>query len=325
MAFLAESLQSKKLKENNIIIKTTYITDRKFAVRTTDYSVNDNVTGGIRCKKEYFLSGKCAHVEQLFDSRMKYTFVSMDLENTPFTCPNCGFGGTMKDFLEGCPYCETAPNMEYVDRDLGSKYTYDLVLKNPLYRVITAIVDLLVSLLLSALFIINTSRTFNGYDIGKIFLYGMILSLLLYYLFYICDAYMILDIVKRHKNKQNEKQENFWKRTNLDKKKVYSALYIAATKKYFAQPQVIDFDILDYTDFQETAENLVTATVQVRFILLKGTKFIPKYCQDKLTIKNSDTPIKLDAGINVIKCRNCNANLDLSTDLCPYCGTKIQI
>lgn len=339
MAFLAESLQSKKLKENNIVIRTTYITDRKLAVRTSDYSVNDNVTGGIRCKKEYFLSGKCAHVEQLFDSRMEYTFVSADLENTPFTCPNCGFSGTMKDFLEGCPYCETAPNMEYADKDLGSKYSYDLVLKNPLYRIITAVVDLLVSLFLSGLFIMNTSRTFNGYDIGKIFLFGIILALMLYYLFYICDAYMILGIVKRHKNKQNEKQKNFWKRTNLDKKKVYSALYIAATKKYYAQPEIMDFDILDYTDFQEVRngknsentglyegaeETFVNATVQVRLVLLRGNRFLSKYCRDTLTIKNSDTPIKLDAGINVIKCSNCNANLDLSTDSCPYCGTKIR-
>ena len=78
----------------------------------------------------------------------------------------------------------------------------DLILKNNVYRVITAVVDLLISLLLAFVFIKFTSRTFNVYDISKIFIYGIILALILYYFFYIVDGYVILGPIKKYKDKQ---------------------------------------------------------------------------------------------------------------------------
>lgn len=91
--------------------------------------------------------------------------MSDTMNETPYTCSNCGYSGRVKDFADGCPCCEAASNLVYTDKDLGGKYHYDLVLKKPLYRVVTGIVDCIISLALSFLFIVNTSRTFNGYDV----------------------------------------------------------------------------------------------------------------------------------------------------------------
>ena len=56
---------------------------------------------------------------------------------------NCGMNGKIKDFIDGCPYCRTHYNIDYVDKDLGSKYHYDRILKNKTYRIVTAIIDII--------------------------------------------------------------------------------------------------------------------------------------------------------------------------------------
>lgn len=47
--------------------------------------------------------------------------------------------------------------LEYTNKDLGSKYHYDRVLKSNTYRIVTAIIDLIISFLLSYVFIKTTT------------------------------------------------------------------------------------------------------------------------------------------------------------------------
>ena len=145
-------------------------------------------------------------------------------EEAQHTCENCGFTGKVKEFVNGCPCCDAASNIDYADKELGSKHHYDLVLQSPVYRIVTGVVDYIVSFLLCSLWIINTSRTFNGYDVGKIFIYSTILAMILYYFFYLCDAYAVLGPVRRYKEKQNRRQQEFWTGTGIDKKRFYMSL-----------------------------------------------------------------------------------------------------
>lgn len=112
---------------------------------------------------------------------MEYTYVSGMDEEAQHTCENCGFTGKVKEFVNGCPCCDAASNIDYADKELGSKHHYDLVLQSPVYRIVTGVVDYIISFLLCSLWIINTSRTFNGYDVSKIFIYSTILAMILYY------------------------------------------------------------------------------------------------------------------------------------------------
>lgn len=328
MPFLSETLHMRKLKEKEVNIKTTYISDGKLVVRNTDSLQNEDVLSGIRCRKEYYVKGKPKHIETFFDSRIEYTYVSDAMSKEANSCANCGFSGIVADFINGCPYCQSPCNVEFKDKDLGSKYHYDYVIRKPIYRVVTAIVDLLISMFLSFVFIISTSRTFNGYDIAKIFIYGGILSLILYYFFYLYDAYVVIEPVKSYKEKQNRKQAQFWQRTGIDKKNLYNRINNEVNRRYYSQQDVIDFDIIDYTDFYENVSKdgmAVNVSIEVRVVYLKNDRIKTKYITDTFTVSVKEEKMKFRPGVNIIKCPKCNANVDVNEGACDYCGASIII
>ena len=151
MPLLSDNYHIKKLNKYGINIKTKYIVGNTILERNTDNSNNDDISNGIRCEKDYYINNQLLHVEKNFDSRIEYTFISKDAENTEYTCHNCGMHSKLKDFLEGCPYCRTYYNIDYTNKDLGSKYHYDKVLRSNIYRIVTGIVDLITIVILLSL------------------------------------------------------------------------------------------------------------------------------------------------------------------------------
>ena len=326
MAYLSETKHEKRLKEKEVNIRTTYISGDRLVVRNTDATQNEDVVNGIRCRKEYFIRGKSRHIETFFDSRIEYTYVSDAMSKEAHSCANCGFSGVVSDFINGCPYCGSPCNVEYTDRDPGSKYHYDYVVRKPLYRIITAVVDVIVSLFLAFVFIISTSRTFNGYDIAKIFIYGGILSLILYYFFYLYDAYAVIGTVKSYKEKQNLKQAQFWQRTGYDRKYIYNRINTELNRRYYSQDDIIDYDIIDYVDFDENVTNkgeTVIVSLDVRVVTLTNNRIKTRYITDKFEVPVSENNLKLRGGINIIKCPKCNADIDAGKGVCDYCKTEI--
>ena len=327
MPLVSESYQENKLKKNGINIKTKYIVGNQILERNTDNSKNDNINKGIRCGKEYYYLNKLTHKEKIFDSRIEYTFISNN-EEDDYKCGNCGFSGKVKDFVDGCPYCDTNYNIDYSIKDLGSKYHYDLVLKSTKYRVVTGIIDLIVSLIISFIFIKITGRTFNIYDISKVFLYGLILSLILYYFFYMMDAYFILGPIKEYKKKINNKQRDFWNRTKIDKKSFYNNLNFEIRDKYYNNSEIIDYDILDFNEFNDYEKNgkyYVEVSADVRIVTFNNGKISSKYITDTYVMyKNNEELLELKDGINYIKCHNCGASINVLNSKCDYCDTVIN-
>lgn len=328
MALISETYQKEKLKRYGINIRTKYIVGNKILERNTNDSVNDNIERGIRCQKEYYIDNKLAHKEKLFDSRIEYTYIMDNNINEEYECPNCGMKSPLKDFIDGCPYCKTYYNMDYSEKDLGSKYHYDRVLKSNIYRVITLIVDIIISIIISFIFIKLTSRTFNNYDIIKIFIYGIILSLILYYFFYIADAYIILSPIKKYKDKENKKQIEFWKRTKINKKKFFNNLNYEIRKKYYSKENIIDYDILDYTNFKDYEVNgvlYVDVTADLRIVTYENKKLKSKIITQTYTMKkNKNTLLNLGTKENIIRCANCGASIDVTKGKCEYCHSEIK-
>ena len=328
MPLISDNYQIKKLNKYKINIKTKYIVGNNLLERNTDNTKNDDIKNGIRCKKEYYLNNNLTHTEDLFDSRIEYTFISKDVENKDYTCPNCGMHSKLKDFIDGCPYCQTYYNIDYTNKDLGSKYHYDQVLRSNTYRVITGIVDIIISLILSYIFIKTTSRTFNGFDISKIFIYGLILSLILYYFFYIIDAYIVLTPIKNYKEKENQKQEEFWESTKIDKKKFYNNLNYELRKYYYSKDNIIDYDIIDYLSFNNFTKNnqeYIKITAEVRVVYYKNNKITSRIIKDTYLLKHhTDNIQSLKEGENIIKCHNCGASIDITQEECSYCHTKTK-
>lgn len=328
MPLVSENSHKNKLKKYNINIKTKYIVGNKILERNTNDSVNDDITSGIRCEKEYYIGSNLVHKEKEFDSRIEYTFISKDMEEEDYKCPNCGMKSKVKDFIDGCPYCKTYYNIDYTDKDLGSKYHYDRVLRNNTYRIVTAVVDLIISIVVCFFLIKATSRSFNGVDIAKVFVYGLIMSLILYYFFYILDAYIILGPIKRYKDKQNQKQIDFWNKTKIDKKSFFNNLNYEVRKYYYSNNDVIDFDIIDYIGFDsyEKEDNTyVKVLAEVRLVYYKNGKVESKYTKEEYIFrKNKNGTLELKDGTNLIKCHNCGASIDVNQGKCSYCNSEIK-
>lgn len=328
MALISDNSHRDKLKKFNINIKTKYIVGNDILERNTDDSYNDDIIKGIRYEKEYYVGNKLLHFEKKFDSRIEYTFIFPKQGDMEYTCPNCGMKSQLKEFTDGCPYCRTYYNIDYTDKDLGSKYHYDRVLRSTTYRLITALFDIIVSLLLSFIFVKITSRTFNSYDIMKVFIYGAIVSLILYYFFYIVDGYIVLGPIKRYKDKQNRKQIDFWNRTKIEKKRFFNNLNYEISNKYYKSPNIIDYDIIDFDDFSEyVLDNILYVKVKayVRIVSFENGKFISKFINDIFILKNvGHYVLNLKDGANIINCHNCGASINITKENCEYCHTKIK-
>lgn len=326
MPLISENLQNKKLKQNNINIKTKFIVDSNILEKNTDNSKNDEINKGIIIEKDYFINNVLAHKETTFDSRIEYTYLFKE-KDEDYNCPNCGLTSKVKDFVDGCPYCKTYYNLDYSSKDLGSKYHYDQILRNNTYRIVTAIVDVIISTLLSYIFIITTSRTFNSYDFSKVFIYGIILSLILYYFFYLIDGYIILSPIKSYKNKENQKQKEFWKRTQINQSTFFNNLNYELRNKYYKENKIIDYDILDYLSFNEYTKNnelYIDIKLDIRLVKYENNKITSSYKIDTVTMKKTNyETLKLNEGVNIIKCHNCGASIDATAGKCNYCNTEI--
>ena len=328
MPLISDSYHNKKLKEYGINIKTKYIVGNKILERNTDNSNNDDITSGIRTEKDYFIGNNLVHKEKEFDSRIEYTFISQDMESTEYTCPNCGMKSKIGENTSGCSYCGTYYNVDYSDKDLGSKYHYDRVLRSNKYRIITGIIDLIISIILAYFFIKATSRTFNNVDIIKVFVYGLILSLVLYYGFYILDGYIILGPIKRYKDRQNQKQIDFWNRINIDKKNFFNNFNYEVRKYYYSKDNIIDFDVLDYLEFSDLKDNenqYIKVKVDIRLVYYENGKITSKVVEETYKFKkNINDKLELKDGVNIIKCHNCGASIEATSGSCSYCGSEIK-
>lgn len=328
MALVTEHYHIKKLKRHGINIQTKYVVGNKILERNTNYSHNDDIKNGIVYEKNYYLNNNLIHTEKLFDSRIEYTYISKDLENKEHTCINCGMHSKQKDFIDGCPYCKTNYNIDYIDKDLGAKYHYDLVLKNNTYKKITLIIDIIISFILSFLYIKTTSRTFNYFDGIKIVIFGSVLSLILYYVFYLLDAYIILGPIKRYKEKQNQKQKEFWQRTKINQKQFFNNLNYEIRKLYYSQEDIIDYDIIDYIeykDYQKDNKLYVDVTIEIRIISLQNNKIKKDLTKKIYTMYRHENSIhKLKEGTNLVKCYNCGSTIDINVGECTYCHSKTK-
>lgn len=329
MPLIFDIAQKSKLKDMNINIKTKYIVGSKILERNTDDSHNDDIENGIRCEKMYFFKDNLLHTENVFDSRIEYTFISNAQGEEEYTCPNCGIHSKLKNFVDGCPYCGTYYNLDYVSKNMGGKYHYDIVMRSNTYKIIIGLVDFIISFVLSFFFIKNTSRTFNFYDISKIFVYSSVLTLILYYLFYVIDGRIILGPLKLYKDIQNRRQIKFWDKIKLDQRTFYNNLNYEIGNKYYNNSDIIDYDILDFDRFSKFKKGgtlYVKVKAYVRVVRYVNGKFKSKYITDNYILRkvNKDDVLQVKDGVNIIKCYNCGASIDATKKECEYCGTAIK-
>lgn len=326
MAKITEKFHIKRLNEKGISIQTTYFNDGNKYIKTTDNSVNDSFDSGVRINKKYFIDGKEKYQLFEFDSRINYSFINSSDDNKEFNCPNCGAYNKVKEG-NGCPYCGTDYNLDYDTKRLGSKLTYDTIIKSVGYKFFVLFTVIIVSLLLVGIYRISVGRTFNQFDVLKIALYGTILAVILYAIFYYVDALIVFEPLKRKKEKENQKQRDFWKKAEdkrIDKNKFFNNLNYELGRLYYTNPKydnVIDYDILDYDSFRFIKEDEIEVKIEIR-IVTKDTKGISnKTINETYKLKRSPLELeKLEGGLNMIKCYGCGASIDVTSNKCDHCG-----
>ena len=320
MEIISETNQKKRLQEYNINIITKYKDDNGITTGT-------NVTNGIILEKQYYRNKSLLKTIKGFDSRITYSQIK-PMVNQSFVCPNCGYSTDNIENENECPYCGATYNIDYQNKKRSNKEHYDYVLNSNSYRKITYIIDLVISSILSYFYIYITSRTFNIYDICKIITLSILFSLLLFYIFYYVDAMVMLIPIKAYKENQNNKQKTFWEETNIDKNKFFNNIDYELKKDIFSKdnPNIIDYNIIDYLDFSKYQEDnniYIKVKILIRFIKYDGEK-IKAYIQKKDYIFQK-TEFKDDNNKSIIvKCHNCNSNIDVTKKQCDYCGTKIN-
>ncbi len=327
MPKITDKYKNDKLKKLGINIKTTFIDDGKLLPRDTDGSINNNISNAVVYEKEYFYNGKSIHKETEFDTRIEFTYYSDLDESKENTCPNCGYTDKIKEFSNGCPYCGCSYNIDYTDKEVGSKHHYDMVLRSNTYRVVTLIIDVIICMIVSAIFIKSTSRTFNDFDMTKVFVIGIIASLIFYYVFYLMDAYFILGFIKNHKEKINKREKEFWSSTKLDKKRFYNNLNFEIDRVYSNDNSIIDYDIIDYDKFNNYVVNnvqYIELEVYTRVIYFINGEIKSKIISKMFKLKKkSDNVITLKDSINMIKCPGCGSNINVLDGKCSYCNQEI--
>ena len=326
---ITEKKHDERLKQLGINIKTKYKSFDKVLERNTDNSKNDNIPEGIRLQKDYYYKGQVIHKETLFDSRILYKF-EFNHKDEKQKCPNCGNIGTLDEFNDGCPYCGTHYNIDYDNKDLGGKYYYDRTLKGNGYVVKTLIIDLIVSFIVSFIFILKTSRTFTIFDISKVLLGTVLIGAILFFIFYYLDAFIILSFIRKKKDEMNKRQIEFWERMtkySITKSTFYNNMNYELRNVYYSDkyPTVIDYDILDYNSFIESEDKdefYITVNLDIRLVEFDNGKCKSKVYNKSYKFKRVKIDKVLDKGVNIIKCHNCGASIDATKGKCEYCGTN---
>ena len=330
MSYISERKHEKKLNEKGINIRTFYSDGNKLYQKNTDNSLNENLAKGVRVEKDYYVNNKLLKKTFGFDPRIEYTFINSAQIGEDFDCPNCRMITKVSESIESCPFCGSHFNLDYKNKDMGSKYHYDRILHSKKYILVTFIIDMVASFLLSYLYFIKTSRTYNIYDIMKTVGLGLAVALILFFVFYLIDGLVVLLPIKIKKDKINNNDKKVWK--DLDEKKIsyntfYNNLNYELGKYYFDNTSsIIDYDIIDYYDFKlaEDASNLyLSFTMLLREVTYENNKLTVKTKERNVVVKKNNKPVTIidDGEVHTINCHNCGASIDITSDKCNYCDT----
>lgn len=217
--------------------------------------------------------------------------------------------------------------MNYQDKTLGAKYYYDQVMKNEHYLLITFLVDLFFSVLFMFFYIMNTSRTFNEFDIAKVCVEGMLLALVLFGVFYMLDAFIITLPVKLYKESQNQKQRAFWeqmKQRGIQRERLLNQFHINLRNSLYQDETLIDYNIIDYESFACVQPATIKITVLLRLVYDTDKGIITRNESKEYRLQQRKAPVFVcKDGINLLTCSNCGASIDVTDGFCKYCGTKI--
>lgn len=330
MSLISERNHENRLKKLNINIKTIYSDGDKKYIKNTDNSYNDDIIKGIRIEKDYYINNKLIKKLYGFDPRIEYSYIKGEQIGSEYDCPNCRMKTVITENIEQCPFCGSYMNLDYLNKDLGSKNTYDYVLHSKLYIVLTLIFDLLISFGISFLYFHKVSRTFNTIDIIKASGVALAIALVLFFIFYLIDGLIVTIPIRIKKSKINNNDKKVWKdlyERHISSTTFYNNFHYELDRYYYTDnTNVIDYDIIDYYNFkygEDASYKYISLDALIRVVSYEKNSIKDVTKPRKLVFVKSSKPITYteDGKINMINCHNCGASIDVTSEKCSYCDT----
>ena len=347
MQFVSEKAQSGRLRRLGVSIQTDFWENHQIRTRTSDHTEDEDVNNGIIIQKRYYKDGRLDRTEKDFSPLMMYTYLGGDVLEGSLTCPNCGYRGEKELFTNGCPYCGTVYNVEYAGREEGCQFFADRNVKNPWLYAKAFLICLAVCLPFSFFIVRSTGRTFFFFDKLKALLFGFLPALLLSYIYYVGNAFVITRRAEEKYEKQTELIRWFQKKMKelgIPVSTFYNNLLSELAHLFYTDTEdgaktvmpedadrqaVIDMDVLEYRDFSirdgKQGQPDISVSVNLRKVFLKRDRIHSKEETFSVTMReNRIVQDELHPGVNVICCRNCGASIDVTREKCDFCGTRIN-
>lgn len=312
---ICEEKHVKRLKTNNIKIIEKYkkhLDAKDTYIRSIMDKKIDEISNCIRVEKEFLYNDKSIFKETKYDVDIKYTFLDHLKNDKDLECPSCGYTGPTKDFVAGCPYCQTDFTIDY------GKKSNKVTNKNYIGNAVPVILGV------SAFLII----------FSMIYLFQTINVILVFLSMFLFLTATILLLINAQYNREVE-SENLWHEfktlsMNINENRVFNDLYLQLSEIYYDDSNkgfnnLIDFEIIKYWsaeyDKDEKGNNILL-TYEVRKFFFDGKKITKTENTEKVKLYRNQKVRHKKSTVYASRCKNCGSTLDKNKEECPYCGSK---
>ena len=331
---ITDRVHEARLQKAGAVIVTDFHDGGKLKVRSTDHGRMDDVYAGVILAKSYRIGGKVLRQETEFNPGMIYSYVFPALKDGSVKCGNCGAVGTNALFSEGCPYCGAFYNMDYQTEIPGAREHGDAVTRKK--KTPAALFLLIAAGCIAAgiLLSVMTSRTANLFDYIKGAVLGGIAGGVICLIISLTRQKTTLSAEEVQKKREEDAALQRFRKdleeNGLSMAAFAGCLNLGLRDYYFGSDtdetrDVIDFDILDYSDRKlekQDGKVIVSTGVRIRLVYARQDRVWSEECEKRVLMRKGENPgPERKGGLNITSCPYCGASIDLAAKRCSYCKT----
>ncbi len=315
-----------RLAKKNLVVEEIFRHKDQLFVRTLNGNRNDSVYKANKIEKNYYQGGKRLYREKKFDDNITYT-MTLSRGDNEFTCSECGYHATEKEFYDGCPYCGASFYLEQGVHQKNLTQSFKQIFSMKKYKIFLGST----CMILTGISFMGTLQSgeypwFIAVMLMFVTLPVMLFTLHLLYTFLLIP-YLLVKVIT-YRDLRNDRI--MIDKVRMSNQKIiqdlnYQLLVHYYDEKIFPQYQdLVDFEILEYDTYKVIKKGNIPA-IRITFIIRKYFERNGriKKVQGKETvtlIRNQNYYPKFTMN-SVKKCHNCGANVGLFDKICSYCGS----
>ncbi len=318
----------KRLEKKNIVVEEIFKREDKVFVRTLNGDRNDSVYQANKIEKNYYRDGKRLYREKKFDKNITYT-MTLSKGDNEFTCSECGYRATEKEFYDGCPYCGASFYLEQGFRQKNLAVAMKQIFSMKKYKAFLGGFCIFFSFWFFMGLVQSGEYPWFIAIMMALSMLPILLAGLHIFFTILLIPYLIVKVIT-HRDLRNDRITIDGIR--MSNQKIiqdlnYQLLVNYYDEKIFPQYQdLVDFEILDYDTYHVVKKGNIPA-IRITFEIRKyfeNNGHIRKV-QGKETVtllRNQNYYPKVEMN-SAKKCPNCGANVGLFDKTCSYCGSVL--